>query len=148
MTLLDPGIWTGKIFDGGWTAGDGGVYDVTEPATGGTLGTLGEASAADVARAARSAAAAQRDWAARTYEERAAVLREAGRLFVEHAAEIGGWIVRETGAIPRRGTWRPTSRRACATRRRRWRRTRRGWCCRRRSRGGAWRGAVPPGSSR
>ncbi|MCP9976995.1 benzaldehyde dehydrogenase [Actinomadura madurae] len=103
MTLLDPGIWTGKIFDGGWTAGDGGVYDVTEPATGGTLGTLGEASAADVARAARSAAAAQRDWAARTYEERAAVLREAGRLFVEHAAEIGGWIVRETGAIPRSG---------------------------------------------
>ncbi|MEO3824387.1 benzaldehyde dehydrogenase [Actinomadura sp. B10D3] len=103
MTLLDPGIWTGKIFDGGWTAGDGGVYDVTEPATGGTLGTLGQASANDVARAARSAAAAQPDWAARTYEERAAVLREAGRLFAEHAAEIGGWIVRETGAIPPKG---------------------------------------------
>ncbi|MGP4028131.1 benzaldehyde dehydrogenase [Actinomadura sp. 3N407] len=100
MTLLDPGVWTGKIFDGGWVAADGGVYDVTEPATGGTLGTLGRAGAADAARAARSAAAAQRDWAARTYEERAAVLRRAGRLFEEHAAGVQDWIVREAGSIP------------------------------------------------
>ncbi|MEU8308435.1 benzaldehyde dehydrogenase [Actinomadura sp. NPDC048955] len=101
MTLLDPGAWIGKIFDGGWAAArDGGVFEVGEPATGATLGTLGEAGAADVARAARAAAAAQRDWAARTYEERAAVLRAAGRLFEEHAAEIGDWIVREAGSIP------------------------------------------------
>ncbi|TDD26081.1 aldehyde dehydrogenase family protein [Actinomadura sp. KC06] len=100
MALLDPGVWTGKIFDGGWTAADGGVYDVTEPATGGTLGTLGQASAADVQRAAENAASAQRDWAARTYEERAAVLRRAGRLFEDHAAEIQDWIVRESGSIP------------------------------------------------
>ncbi|MFI0373985.1 benzaldehyde dehydrogenase [Actinomadura sp. 1N219] len=100
MALLDPGVWTGKIFDGGWTAAAGGVYDVTEPATGGTLGTLGQASAADVQRAAENAASAQRDWAARTYEERAAVLRRAGRLFEDHAAEIQDWIVRESGSIP------------------------------------------------
>ncbi|MFB4310187.1 benzaldehyde dehydrogenase [Actinomadura sp. GTD37] len=100
MALLDAGVWAGKIFDGGWRTADGGVYDVTEPATGGTLGTLGQAAAEDVARAARAAAAAQRDWAARTYEERAAVLRAAGRLFAEHAAEIGDWIVRESGSIP------------------------------------------------
>ncbi|MBE1536297.1 benzaldehyde dehydrogenase [Actinomadura algeriensis] len=100
MTLLDPGVWTGKIFDGGWVAGAGGGYDVVEPATGDTLGVLGRADAADVARAAAAAAAAQRDWAARSYEERAAVLRRAGRLFEEHAAEIEGWIVREAGSIP------------------------------------------------
>ncbi|MFC4049718.1 benzaldehyde dehydrogenase [Actinomadura syzygii] len=100
MTLLDPGVWTGKIFDGGWVAADGGSYAVTEPATGGTLGTIGQAGAADVARAARSAAAAQRDWAARTYEERAAVLRRAGRLFEDHAAEVQEWLVREAGSIP------------------------------------------------
>lgn len=46
MTLLDPGVWTGKIFDGGWVAADGGSYAVTEPATGGTLGTIGQAGAA------------------------------------------------------------------------------------------------------
>ncbi|MFI0408973.1 benzaldehyde dehydrogenase [Actinomadura sp. 3N508] len=100
MALLDPGVWTGKIFDGGWTAAAGGVYDVTEPATGETLGTLGQASAADVQRAAEAAASAQRDWAAQTYEERAAVLRRAGRLFEDHAAEIQEWIVRESGSIP------------------------------------------------
>ncbi|MBT2212017.1 aldehyde dehydrogenase family protein [Actinomadura sp. NEAU-AAG7] len=100
MTLLDPALWTGKIFDGGWSAGRGGVYDVVEPATGGTLGSLGQADGADVAAAAKAAAAAQRDWAARTYEERAAVLRRAGRLFEDHAEEIRDWLVREAGSIP------------------------------------------------
>ena len=32
-------------------------------------------------------------------EERAAVLRRAGALFEEHAAEIREWVVRETGGI-------------------------------------------------
>ncbi|GGV38916.1 aldehyde dehydrogenase [Actinomadura cremea] len=100
MTLLEPGVWTGKIFDGGWVEAAGGGYDVVEPATGATLGVLGRADGADVARAASAAAAAQRDWAARSYDERAAVLRRAGRLFEEHAAEIEGWIVREAGSIP------------------------------------------------
>ncbi|MFD0690148.1 benzaldehyde dehydrogenase [Actinomadura fibrosa] len=100
MALLEPGTWSGKIFDGGWTAGAGGVYDVVEPATGGTLGVLGRADGADVARAATAAAAAQLDWAARPYEERAAILRRAGRLFEDHAEEIQGWIVREAGSIP------------------------------------------------
>ncbi|WUI03225.1 benzaldehyde dehydrogenase [Spirillospora sp. NBC_00431] len=100
MTLLDPGVWTGKIFDGAWTTAAGGVFDVTEPATGATLGILGQAAAADVERAAEAAASAQRDWAARTYEERAVVLRRAGRLFEDHAAEIQDWIVREAGSIP------------------------------------------------
>src|SRR5262249_27674714 len=53
-----------------------------------------------VATAAAAAARAQRGWAATSFEERAAVLRRAGLLFEEHAAEIEGWIVRETGAIP------------------------------------------------
>ncbi|WP_131736817.1 benzaldehyde dehydrogenase [Actinomadura roseirufa] len=100
MTLLDPGVWTGKIFDGGWGPGEGGGYDVVEPATGGSLGVLGQAGAADVARSAATAAAAQRDWAARPYEERAAILRRAGRVFEEHAEEIRGWLVREAGSIP------------------------------------------------
>ncbi|SEG80626.1 benzaldehyde dehydrogenase (NAD+) [Thermomonospora echinospora] len=99
MTLLDPARWTGKIFDGRWSAGSAGVFDVTEPATGGTLGSLGRASAEDVAKAAATAAQAQRDWAARPHPERAAVLRRAGLLFEEHADEIAGWIVREAGSI-------------------------------------------------
>jgi benzaldehyde dehydrogenase (NAD) len=99
MTLLDPAIWTGKIFDGRWSTGSGGVFDVTEPATGATLGALGRADAGDVAKAAAVAARAQRDWAGRPHPERAAVLRRAGLLFEEHAEEIAGWIVREAGSI-------------------------------------------------
>ncbi|MFI0449510.1 benzaldehyde dehydrogenase [Actinomadura sp. 6N118] len=100
MTLLDSGTWTEKIFNGEWTGTADGAYDVVEPATGTTLGRLGRATTADVAAAATRAAAAQRDWAARTYQERAAVLRHAGRLFEEHAEEIQGWIIREAGSIP------------------------------------------------
>ncbi|GAA2599479.1 benzaldehyde dehydrogenase [Actinomadura fulvescens] len=100
MTLLDSGTWTGKIFNGEWTGAADGAYDVVEPATGATLGGLGRAATADVAAAATRAAAAQRDWAARTYEERAAVLRRAGRLFERHAEEIEEWLVREAGSVP------------------------------------------------
>jgi benzaldehyde dehydrogenase (NAD) len=73
---------------------------VTEPATGAELGRVGVADASDIARAGASAAKAQVDWARTSVEGRAAVLRRAGLLFEQHAAEIEEWIVRETGAIP------------------------------------------------
>lgn len=99
MTLLDDSRWSSTIVVDGWEpAADD--YPVVEPATGKELGRLGRASVEDVARAAERAAAAQRDWAARPYTERAAVLRRAGDLFEAHAAEIQGWIVREAGSIP------------------------------------------------
>ncbi|MFI0356177.1 benzaldehyde dehydrogenase [Actinomadura sp. 9N407] len=100
MTLLDPALWTGKIFDGTWNTATAGTYDVVEPATGATLASLGQAGADDAARAAATAATAQRDWATRPYEERAAVLRRAGALFEQHAEQIQDWIVREAGSIP------------------------------------------------
>ncbi len=37
------------------------------------------------------------------YQERAAILRKAGDLWNEHAEEIQGWIMRETGADPAQG---------------------------------------------
>jgi benzaldehyde dehydrogenase (NAD) len=73
MTLLDPGLWTGRVFTGEWATGSGDPYDVVEPASGDTLGLIGSATAADVHKAAERAAQAQRDWAARPYAERAAV---------------------------------------------------------------------------
>ncbi|MBZ5740701.1 aldehyde dehydrogenase family protein [Nocardioides mangrovi] len=100
MTLLDAQTWTGKILLDGWVDGGGGTAPSIEPATGEVLGTYGVASADDVRRAATRAAEAQREWAARKPEERAAVLRKAGELFEEHAEEIQGWIVRESGGIP------------------------------------------------
>jgi benzaldehyde dehydrogenase (NAD) len=100
MTLLDNGIWNGLVFSDGWSKATGGDAPVVEPATGNELGRTGIAAPEDVERATRRAAGAQRAWAATSFEERAAVLRRAGALVEEHAAEIEGWIVRETGSVP------------------------------------------------
>jgi benzaldehyde dehydrogenase (NAD) len=100
MDLLADDLWNGKVFVDKWTTGSGGTAPVTEPATGEVLGQIGIASSSDVLRAAAHAAAAQKEWAARTPGERAAILRRAGQLWEQHAQEIERWIVRETGSIP------------------------------------------------
>ncbi|MGW5231063.1 benzaldehyde dehydrogenase [Streptomyces nodosus] len=98
MALLDNGVWSKRFFSGGWT--DSALHHpVVEPATGDLLGTVGLATAEDVNRAAARAAEAQRDWAAASPQRRAAVLRRAGELFTEHAAEIEDWLVREAGSV-------------------------------------------------
>ncbi|MEU6801502.1 aldehyde dehydrogenase family protein [Streptomyces neyagawaensis] len=100
MTLLDSSTWEGRIFSGSgeWIIGTGEEYDAVEPATGKTLGRVGSATPADVDRAVKRAVRAQREWAARPYSDRAAVLRRAARLFEEHQQEIETWLVRESGA--------------------------------------------------
>lgn len=100
MSLLDASLWEGKIYLNGWRTGGGGAADAVEPATGDTLGTYGLASVDDVREAATTAAAAQKEWAKLNPEDRAAVLRRAGMLWEEHAAEAQDWIVRESGGIP------------------------------------------------
>jgi benzaldehyde dehydrogenase (NAD) len=72
---------------------------VVEPATGRELGRVGLAGVEDVAASAAQAAAAQRDWAAIPFTERAAVLRRAGDALQRHTDELRNWIVRETGGI-------------------------------------------------
>ncbi|MGH8828168.1 MAG: aldehyde dehydrogenase family protein, partial [Jiangellaceae bacterium] len=100
MTLLDPTTWTDRLFSGGWVTSSGGTRAVVEPATGAELGRVAMADAGDVARATSIAAAAQREWAETPYAHRAAVLRRAGDLWAEHAAEISEWLIRESGSIP------------------------------------------------
>src|SRR5919199_890218 len=99
MGFLDRAVWEGKIYLGCWTAGSGGEYPAVEPATGRELARVGAASPADVHKAAESALQAQRDWCHLPYDKRAAVLRRAGELFVEHEDEIHEWLIRESGAI-------------------------------------------------
>lgn len=98
-SLLSSPVWESRIFDGTWVAGGGEDRCVVEPATGKQLTTVGTATAEDVNMAATRASAAQKEWAARPFSERARVLRRAGQLFEEHAQEIGDWIVREAGGI-------------------------------------------------
>ena len=92
MTYLDSALWENRPLHGGQTT-------ITEPATGNSLGSTGVADADDVAQAAAKAAAAQRDWAAASFEERAAVLRRAGALIEQHAPELQRWMIRETGSV-------------------------------------------------
>lgn len=99
MSLLDKSIWQGKAFSGGWVQVGGGEGAVIEPATGAELGRVGIASAADISAAARAATAAQPAWAATPYTQRAAILRKAGQIWLEHAAEIEDWSIREGGKI-------------------------------------------------
>ncbi|MDG4797887.1 benzaldehyde dehydrogenase [Micromonospora sp. WMMD1082] len=100
MPLLDTGIWHGTLYSDGWVEAAGGTAAVRSPATREEIGRVGVADPGDVARACARAAAAQRDWAATSYPERAAVLRRAGALWEQHAAEVGDWLVREAGSIP------------------------------------------------
>nr|MDT0657340.1 benzaldehyde dehydrogenase [Micromonospora sp. DSM 115978] len=100
MTLLDTTTWHGMVYGDGWHKSEGGETAVVEPATGETIGRVGVAGPADIAAATARAAAAQPAWAATTFQQRAAVLRRAGQLWEEHAAEVGDWLVREAGSIP------------------------------------------------
>jgi benzaldehyde dehydrogenase (NAD) len=100
MSLMDVGTWEGRIYDGRWVEPGGGTYAVVEPATRAELGRVGLATGQDVARAGAGAAEAQGQWAQASYEERAGVLRRAGDLWEQHAADVHEWLVREAGSIP------------------------------------------------
>jgi benzaldehyde dehydrogenase (NAD) len=91
LSLLDPTTFVGRLH---------GDAAIVEPATGNELGRTGVANAEDVAAASAEAAAAQRDWAAATFEDRAAVLRKAGGSIEANRDELRDWVVRETGAVP------------------------------------------------
>jgi benzaldehyde dehydrogenase (NAD) len=100
MSILETSTWNARLYSSGWRIGSGGPGPVMEPATGIRLGQLGLADETDVAGAGAAASVAQREWAARPYEERAAVLRRAGTLWQDHATDIHEWLIREAGSIP------------------------------------------------
>ncbi|MFD4605739.1 aldehyde dehydrogenase family protein [Streptomyces sp. NPDC058464] len=97
--LLDPALWTGKVFTGRWHAPDAGVLEVREPATGLLLGTVGASSPEAVAATVLSAGRAQPEWARTPAEERARVMRRAAALFEEHRDTLIEWVIRETGGV-------------------------------------------------
>ncbi|NKS17147.1 benzaldehyde dehydrogenase [Prescottella equi] len=98
--LLGSDSWHGRIFDGRWIDSAGGAVDVVEPATGDVLGSVGVAAVTDVDRAARTAALAQPSWAARTGQDRAAVLRRAALALEDARDEVERWLIRESGSVP------------------------------------------------
>jgi benzaldehyde dehydrogenase (NAD) len=104
MGLLDGAEWMGRVFTGRWEEGAGTAHLAVEPATGQTLAEVGQANADDATEAAQRAERAQREWAAKTAFERAAVLSKAAALFGQHTQEIIEWVVRESGSTRFKGT--------------------------------------------
>ncbi|MEL5991626.1 aldehyde dehydrogenase family protein [Microbacterium phosphatis] len=97
MTFFAQQDWNGRGFVGGWSELDG-TGTVTSPATGAELASVGFGSAGDLADAVSLAAAAQRDWAARPAEQRAAVMRRAAAVMEQHTDVLVGWLVDEAGS--------------------------------------------------
>ena len=93
--------WQGKLYiDGSFRdAGSGATKPVLEKATGTELGRMATADRADLDAAVGAARRTQADWAARSYEERAGLLRRAAQRLEERAEEFADMIVRETGSI-------------------------------------------------
>jgi succinate-semialdehyde dehydrogenase/glutarate-semialdehyde dehydrogenase len=78
-----PGLSDASLFrqqcyiDGAWVdADDGGIIEVTNPATGETLGSVPKLGAAETRRAIEAAEAAWPAWRAKTAKERAVILRK------------------------------------------------------------------------
>ncbi|MGO1070990.1 benzaldehyde dehydrogenase [Lysobacter sp. CA199] len=98
-SLLDSARWGGRIFNGDWLAGQGGRYQVVEPASGRVLHEVGQANPADVSNAVQQAQQAQRAWAATPPRERAAVMRRAADALERERDALVSLVARESGAI-------------------------------------------------
>ena len=96
--LRDPGLLEMRAYVGGqWVEGDNGTFDVTNPARGDVIARVADLSRAQVADAIAQAEAAQKDWAARTGKERAALLRKWYDLMMENADDLGLILTAEQG---------------------------------------------------
>lgn len=83
---------------GEWrSAGDGGTFDVHDPADGSVLATVANGTVDDARGAVDAAAAAADAWTARAPRERSEILRRAFELMTVRAAELSELVVRENG---------------------------------------------------
>ena len=96
MTLLSPDTF-GTVLYAGHAAAAENTIPILEPATGDTIGRMAVATPADVDAAVVRLTAGQKKWAAAPQSQRAAVLREAGRLLETNMPELAEWFVREAG---------------------------------------------------
>ncbi len=97
--LNDPTLLATKAYLAGkWTdADDGATFAVTNPARGDVIAEVADLTRTETARAIDAAYAAQKDWAAWTGKERAAVLRKWFDLMVENADDLGRILTAEMG---------------------------------------------------
>jgi len=85
--------------DNPWVTSAGGGMDVAEPGSGKALVSIKAGGAQEIRSACSKARAAQEEWFASPYEERAKVLRKAADLVEDNAATYIDWLVREAGSV-------------------------------------------------
>jgi succinate-semialdehyde dehydrogenase / glutarate-semialdehyde dehydrogenase len=84
--------------DGKWQpASDGGLFQVTNPATGDVIGQVADAGPADAEQAIAAAATAFPGWAAKTAYERSEALYRAHAIMVSRADELARLMTLEQG---------------------------------------------------
>ncbi len=96
--LKDPSLLAEKAYSNGqWIDGDGGTYDVTNPATGEVIAQVADMSRAQVAGTVAAAQKAQKEWAAMTGKERAGILRKWFDLMMENQEDLAIILTAEQG---------------------------------------------------
>lgn len=97
--LKDPSLLCDKGYVAGeWiTAKDGATFSVKNPARGDILVEIADLSVEDTSHAISAAYTAQKDWAAHTGKERAAILRKWYHLIVENSDDLGMILTAEMG---------------------------------------------------
>ncbi|WP_424929084.1 NAD-dependent succinate-semialdehyde dehydrogenase [Amaricoccus tamworthensis] len=97
--LKDPDLWRNECFVAGeWVqADDNATFGVTNPSTGDKLCSVPDLGANEVNRAIDAAYTSQKEWAAKTGKERAAVLRKWYDLMVENADDLAVILTAEMG---------------------------------------------------
>ncbi|WP_029548694.1 NAD-dependent succinate-semialdehyde dehydrogenase [Rhizorhabdus wittichii] len=84
------------LIDGAWVAGEDWI-EVDDPATGAVVGRVPALGRDAAERAIDAAAAAMPGWAARTAQERGAVLRRFAALMIERQDDLAALLTREQG---------------------------------------------------
>jgi succinate-semialdehyde dehydrogenase/glutarate-semialdehyde dehydrogenase len=97
--LKDPSLLATKAYVAGeWIdADDGTTFPVTNPARGDVICAVPNLSRAETARAIAAGAVAQKEWAARTGKERAAILRKWFDLMMANQDDLGRILTAEMG---------------------------------------------------
>lgn len=96
--LNDPSLLAEKAYsDGQWIDGEGGTFDVSNPATGEVIAKVADMSRGQVAQTIAAAEKAQKDWAAMTGKERAGILRKWFDLMMENQEDLAIILTAEQG---------------------------------------------------
>ncbi|WP_276271987.1 aldehyde dehydrogenase family protein [Haloarcula litorea] len=97
MALQQPDVF-GHYIGGEWTDGDGtATFESVDPATGETLATVSRGTPEDVQRAVSAAEAAQEEWQALSYIDRAEYLWDVYHELRDRTDELGEVVTRECG---------------------------------------------------